>query len=150
MESTAKKKTKPITAMPLKRGEEDQRDDHQAVGRVPVGPHIAPDAENFDRTGKAGKAGAEREHHHHQRTEGKPYVHRRPRVRADDAQSQAERRPRHQPVDEEDYRNADDHPDIDGGAEESGQPVVGREGLGLRHGGGGIVEGQLDEDVRPR
>ena len=56
IDSTEKQEHEADRGKAVEARQEDQRDDRQAVGRVPVGAHIALDAEDVDGAGKARRA----------------------------------------------------------------------------------------------
>ena len=104
------------------------RDHEHAVGRIPVGAHRAPHAEDLDRAGQAGKAGAEREGGVGELRDGEPGMDGGARIGADDLQLEAEGGAGHQEMDEQHGDDRQDDAAVDGRVAEARQAVGPRSG----------------------
>ena len=96
--------------------QEHERHDLEPVGRVPVGAHVAEDAQDVDGRGEADERAADHERDHDQARHVDAQVDGGARVGAQHVQAGAERGPREHHVDDEHDHERHDHADVDGGA----------------------------------
>ena len=99
MDSTPKNTANGIMRQRVEPGQEHERHDLEAVGRVPVGAHVAEDAQDVHRGGEADERAAEHEGDDDEPGHVDAQVDRGTRVGAQHVQAGAERGPGEQPVD---------------------------------------------------
>src|SRR5690606_39740101 len=104
--------------------EENQRNDQQAIGRIPVRAHVAPDSENLNGPPEARKSRAKPESRQSKTLDWQACVDGSARVCPHDAQSQAEGAACHQEWDKKQNHQGDERAEMDRGAEELRQPLL--------------------------